>query len=233
MSEEKLYPVSTEIARAAHITNEQYLEMYKRSIEDSDAFWSEQAERFVTWFKPWDTVQSWDYGKAEIRWFEGGRLNVSYNCIDRHLDTRAEQTAIIWEGDDPGEDIKISYRELHEHVCRLSNALKKLGVKKGDRVCIYMPMVPEAAYAMLACTRIGAVHSVVFGGFSAESLRDRITDSSCKVLITADQGPRAGRKVPLKENADKACGSSPSIEHIVVVKRGGDPVEWVEGRDLW
>ena len=233
MAEEKIYPVSETAARNAHIRDEQYLEMYQRSIEDSDAFWAEQAERFVSWFKPWDTVQRSDYGKAEIRWFEGARLNVAYNCIDRHLEARADQTAIVWEGDDPGEDLKITYRELHEHVSRYGNALKGLGVEKGDRVCIYMPMVPEAAYAMLACARIGAVHSVVFGGFSAESLRDRINDSSCKVLITADQGLRGGNKVPLKTNADQACEGAPSIEHLVVVKRGGDPVEWKDGRDVW
>ena len=158
---------------------------------------------------------------------------MSYNCIDRHLDTRAEQTAILWEGDDPGEDLKVTYRELHEHVSRFGNALKNLGVEKGDRVCIYMPMIPEAAYAMLACARIGAVHSVVFGGFSAESLRDRINDSSCKVLITADQGLRGGGKVPLKANADQACAGAPSIQHVVVVQRGGDPVDWTDGRDVW
>jgi len=233
MAEEKIYPVSETAARNAHIRDEQYLEMYQRSIEDSDAFWAEQAERFVSWFKPWDTVQRSDYGKAEIRWFEGARLNVAYNCIDRHLEARADQTAIVWEGDDPGEDLKITYRELHEHVSRFGNALKGLGVEKGDRVCIYMPMVPEAAYAMLACARIGAVHSVVFGGFSAESLRDRINDSSCKVLITADQCLRGVNKVPLKTNADQACEGAPSIEHLVVVKRGGDPVEWKDGRDVW
>ena len=233
MSEEKIYPVNEAVARNAHITNEQYLEMYRRSIDDSDAFWAEQAERFVSWTKRWDTVQNWDYDKAEIRWFEGARLNVSYNCIDRHLDTRAEQTAILWEGDDPGEDLKVTYRELHEHVSRFGNALKNLGVEKGDRVCIYMPMIPEAAYAMLACARIGAVHSVVFGGFSAESLRDRINDSSCKVLITADQGLRGGGKVPLKANADQACAGAPSIQHVVVVQRGGDPVDWTDGRDVW
>ena len=233
MSEEKIYPVNEAVARNAHITNEQYLEMYRRSIDDSDAFWAEQAERFVSWTNRWDTVQNWDYDKAEIRWFEGARLNVSYNCIDRHLDTRAEQTAILWEGDDPGEDLKVTYRELHEHVSRFGNALKNLGVEKGDRVCIYMPMIPEAAYAMLACARIGAVHSVVFGGFSAESLRDRINDSSCKVLITADQGLRGGGKVPLKANADQACAGAPSIQHVVVVQRGGDPVDWTDGRDVW
>ena len=233
MSEEKVYSVSAEVAARAHITDEQYHAMYKRSIEDSDGFWAEQAEQFITWFKPWNKVQNWDYVTAEIKWFEGARLNVSYNCIDRHLETRADQTAIIWESDDPSADLKITYRELHEHVCRLANAMKDMGIGKGDRVCIYMPMVPEAAYAMLACTRIGAIHSVVFGGFSADSLRDRINDSTCKLLITADQGLRGGAKVPLKDNADRACETAPSIEHMIVVKRGGDAVQWTEDRDVW
>ena len=233
MSEEKVYSVSAEVAARAHITDEQYHAMYKRSIEDSDGFWAEQAEQFITWFKPWNKVQNWDYVTAEIKWFEGARLNVSYNCIDRHLETRADQTAIIWESDDPSADLKITYRELHEHVCRLANAMKDMGIGKGDRVCIYMPMVPEAAYAMLACTRIGAIHSVVFGGFSADSLRDRINDSTCKLLITADQGLRGGAKVPLKDNADRACEAAPSIEHMIVVKRGGDAVQWTEDRDVW
>ncbi|MFT5393680.1 MAG: acetyl-CoA synthetase [Gammaproteobacteria bacterium] len=233
MSTDKLYPVPADAKARALISAAQYDEMYERSINDSDAFWAEQAKKFITWTKPWNEVQNWDYTKADIRWFDGATLNVSYNCIDRHLETRADQVAIIWEGDDPGEDLKVTYRELHEHVSRLANALKNLGVAKGDRVCIYMPMVPEAAYAMLACTRIGAIHSVVFGGFSADSLRDRINDSSCKILITADQGLRGGKKVPLKANADSACEGAPCIEHMVVVKRGGDPVSWTEGRDVW
>ncbi|MCH9671517.1 MAG: acetate--CoA ligase [Gammaproteobacteria bacterium] len=233
MSDEKVYPVDPAVAANAHLTSAQYDAMYARSINDSDGFWSEQAQKFVSWFKEWDTVQSWDYSSADIRWFDGAKVNVSYNCLDRHLETRAEQIAIIWEGDDPSVDKKITYRELHEEVCRFANALKDLGAKKGDRICIYMPMVPEAAVAMLACARIGAVHSVVFGGFSAEALRDRINDSACNILITADQGLRGGSKVPLKANADAACGGTPSIEHVVVVKRGGDPVEWTEGRDVW
>ncbi len=175
----------------------------------------------------------WDYHKAYIRWFEGAKLNVSANCLDRHLEKRGDQVAIIWESDDPGEDRKLTYRQLHTEVCKFANVLKAQGVNKGDRVCIYMPMVPEATVAMLACTRIGAIHSVVFGGFSPEALKDRINDSECCVLITADQSIRGGKKVPLKTNADKACESTPSIQKMIVVQRGGAPVEWQEGRDVW
>jgi len=204
MSEIKLHPVPAEIAAKAHITADMYLDMYDRSINDADNFWAGQAEQFLTWYKKWDRVQDWDFSKGYIRWFEGAQLNVSYNCLDRHLEKRGDQTAIIWEGDDPQVDKKITYRELYEQVCRMGNALKARGVKKGDRVCIYMPMIPEAAVAMLACARIGAVHSVVFGGFSPESLKDRILDSDCQVVITSDEGLRGGRPVPLKANTDKA-----------------------------
>ncbi|MDH3712669.1 MAG: acetate--CoA ligase [Gammaproteobacteria bacterium] len=233
MSEEKTYPVPANIAANAHIDAQRYAEMYDRSVNDSDNFWAEQAEEFVTWFKKWDKVQEWDYAKAEIKWFVGGKLNVSYNCLDRHLGTRGDQTAIIWEGDDPSVDRKITYRELHEEVCKFANGLKSLGVVKGDRVCIYMPMVPEAAVAMLACARIGAIHSIVFGGFSPDALRDRINDSDCKILITADEGLRGAKPVPLKVNSDEACSDTPSIEHIVVVQRTKGNVDWQENRDVW
>ncbi len=233
MSDDKMYPVSEDAAGRAHITNDQYLEMYDRSVTEADAFWAEQAEKFIDWSSPWNTVQDVDFNKARIRWFDGATLNVSHNCLDRHLEERGDQTAIIWEGDDPGEDKKITYRELHSEVCKLANALKKYGAKKGDRICLYMPMVPEAAVAMLACARIGAIHSVVFGGFSAEALRDRINDSACSILVTADQSIRGGKKVPLKTSADKACQDTPSIEHIIVVRRGGEPVDWNRGRDVW
>jgi acetyl-CoA synthetase len=233
MSDDKIYPVPAEVAAHAHITKDQYQEMYKRSVDDPDGFWAEQAENFLTWFKPWDTVQDWDFHKAHIRWFEGAKLNVSYNCLDRHLESRGDQVAIIWEGDNPDEDRKITYKELHAEVCRFANALKDMGVVKGDRICLYLPMIPEAAIAMLACARIGAMHSIVFGGFSSDALRDRINDSACKVIITSDQSLRGGRKVPLKVNADTACESTPSIEKMVVVKRGGDPIEMQEGRDVW
>ena len=233
MSEDKVYPVPSETAAHAWIDEATYKAMYQRSVDDPEGFWAEQASEFLHWFKPWDKVMDYDYHKAHIRWFEGGKLNVSYNCLDRHLDTRGDQVAIIWEGDDPDEDKNITYRELHAEVCRLANGLKSLGVKKGDRVCLYLPMIPEAAVAMLACARIGAIHSIVFGGFSPDALRDRINDSECNVLITSDQSLRGGRKVPLKTNADKALENAPSITNVVVVKRGGEPVNWTEGRDVW
>ena len=233
MSESKTYPVSAESSDRAWIDDEKYQEMYKRSIEDPDKFWAEQASQFIDWYTPWDKVQEWDYHKADIKWFEGAKLNVSHNCLDRHLETRGDQVAIIWEGDDPNVQRKITYRELHTEVCQFASALKGLGVKKGDRICIYMPMIPEAAVAMLACTRIGAMHSVVFGGFSPDALRDRINDSECSVVITADQGLRGGKKVALKSNADKACEDTPSVRKMVVVKHGAEPTGWVDGRDVW
>ena len=233
MSEQKVYPVPDTISETALINKDTYQEMYQRSIEQPDEFWGEQAEKEIDWFKPWDKVQDWDFHKANISWFTGAKLNVSYNCLDRHLETRADQTAIIWEGDDPSESRHITYRELHSEVCKFSNALKGLGVKKGDRVCIYMPMIPEAAVAMLASARIGAVHSIVFGGFSPDALRDRINDSECSIVITADQGLRGGKKVPLKDNADIACEKAESVKRMVVVKRGGEEVQWQDGRDLW
>ncbi len=235
MSTEKIYPVPADIAAKTHITAEQYASMYQRSIDDPDGFWAEQAEKFVTWSKPWTSVSDFSFNADDlhIKWFEGGKLNVSYNCLDRHLDTRGDQVAIIWEGDDPQEDRKITYRELHEEVCRLSNVFKSRGVGKGDRVCIYMPMIPEAAVAMLACNRIGAVHSIVFGGFSPDSLRDRALDSECKLIITSDESVRGGRHIPLKKNADTALLECPKVDTLVVVRRTGGNVEWSEGRDVW
>ncbi len=193
MSVDKSYSVRSDIAAKAHIDKTKYDEMYERSINDSDAFWAEQAEKFLDWDKKWDKVQEWDFKTANVKWFEGGKLNVSANCLDRHLEKRGDQVAIIWEGDDPEEDKQITYKELHEQVCRFANALKADGVKKGDRVCLYMPMIPEAAVAMLACTRIGAVHSIVFGGFSPDALSDRVNDSDCQVVITSDYSLR-GKK---------------------------------------
>ena len=204
MSEIKTYPVLADVARHAWIDNDKYQQMYQRSVDNPEGFWAEQAEKFLHWFKKWDTVMDCDYHKADIKWFTGGKLNVSYNCLDRHLEARGDQVAIIWEGDEPDVDKKITYRELHEEVCKFSNALKGLGVGKGDRVCIYMPMIPEAAVAMLACARIGAIHSVVFGGFSASSLRDRIIDGGAKMVITADGGHRGGKIIELKSATDKA-----------------------------
>ncbi|MEE9158781.1 MAG: acetate--CoA ligase [Gammaproteobacteria bacterium] len=233
MSANKVYAVPESIAKSAHINAKQYEAMYEHSITDTDGFWAEQAEQFVSWFERWDRVQDWDFAKGKIRWFEGAKLNASYNCLDRHLDTRGDQVAIIWESDDPAVDKKLTYRELHEQVCRFANVLKAHGVKKGDPVCIYLPMVPEAAIAMLACARIGAIHSVVFGGFSPESLKNRILDSDCRTVITADQGIRGGRIVPLKSNADKALESCPNVRTVVVLQRSGGEIEWETGRDVW
>ena len=234
MSEIKTYQVPEAIQKNAHINNEQYLEMYQQSIDHPDQFWAEQAEAFVSWFKPWDKVSSVGYeGDVNIKWFEGAKLNVSYNCLDRHLQTRGDQTAIIWEGDDPDVSKAITYKELHEQVCRFANVLKDRGVRKGDCISIYMPMVPEAAVAMLACTRIGAVHSIVFGGFSPEALKDRILDSDCQVVITADEGLRGGKAVPLKENVNKALQSCPHVHTVVVTKVTGNAIEWNDERDIW
>ncbi len=233
MSDEKVYPVPADFAARAHIKADQYRDMYQRSIEDPEGFWAEQAEIFLDWYKPWDKVLDWDYNEPRIEWFRGAELNASYNCIDRHLETRGSSTAILWEGDDPATDKQISYRELHSEVCILANVLKKRGVKKGDRVCIYMPMIPEAAYAMLACARIGAVHSVVFGGFSPESIKDRILDSDCRVVITADEGVRGGKTVPLKANTDKALEGCPDVHTVLVVRHTGGDIQWHDGRDVW
>jgi len=232
---DKLYKVPADITSNALISPEQYQQMYQQSVDDPDSFWAEQASELVSWDKPWDKVldYSYDADNLYIKWFEGGKLNVCYNCIDKHLEKRADQTAIIWEGDDPNTDKHISYRELHEQVCRLANVLVSRGVKKGDRVCIYMPMIPEATYAMLACTRIGAVHSVVFGGFSPESLKDRILDSDCQTVITADEGLRGGKHVPLKTNTDKALEQCPNVHTVLTVKRTGGDIDWHDKRDIW
>ncbi len=231
----KIYKVPADFARQALIDEATYQSMYQRSVEEPDAFWAEQAETFLTWYKPWDKVSdcSFNTDDLHIRWFEGGKLNVTYNCIDRHLETRADQTAIIWEGDDPNDDKKITFRELHEQVSKFANVLKARGVKKGDRICIYMPMIPEAGYAMLACARIGAVHSVVFGGFSPESLKGRILASDCQVVITADEGVRGGKTVPLKANTDKAIENCPNVHTVLTVKHTGGDIDWVADRDIW
>ncbi len=233
MSNSKVYPVPPDTAAKAYIDSAKYNEMYQHSINDPDGFWAEQAKEFLTWSKPWTKVSEWDFHRGHIRWFEGAKLNVSYNCLDRHLETRGDQIAIIWEGDDPSEDRKITYRQLHAEVSKFANVLKSRGVKKGDRVCIYMPMIPEATVAMLACTRIGAVHSVVFGGFSPESLKDRILDSDCRVVITADEGVRGGKTVPLKNNTDKALLNCPNVHTVLVVKRTGGDIAWHAEHDVW
>jgi len=232
---DKIYAVPDAFAAKANINSQQYQEMYERSVKDPDGFWAEQAEKYVSWDKKWDKVSDWsfDQNNLHIKWFEGGKLNVSYNCLDRHLATRADQTAIIWEGDDPNDSKHITYKALHDEVCKLANVLKSRGVKKGDRVCIYMPMIPEAAVAMLACTRIGAVHSVVFGGFSPESLKDRILDSDCHVVITADEGVRGGKHVPLKSNTDKAVSHCPNVHTVLTVKRTGGKIAWNDKIDVW
>jgi acetyl-CoA synthetase len=233
MSDATIYPVNPEFSAKAHIDQNRYEEMYRRSLSDADGFWAEQAEAFVDWFSPWHTVSRWNFHTGEIRWFDGATLNVAYNCIDRHLEARGEQTAIIWEGDEPSDDKKLTFKELHEAVCRFSNVLKGRGVRKGDRVSIYMPMIPEAAIAMLSCARIGAVHSVVFGGFSPEALRDRILDSDCRVVITADEGPRGGKPVPLKANVEKALEGCPEVHTTIVVRRTGNEVPSGGKRDVW
>lgn len=228
-----LHPVPADYQQGSDLTLEQYDSMYKASIETPETFWREQAQNMLTWQKPFTQVCKTDMKLGNIQWFQDGQLNVTENCIDRHLPARAQQTAIIWEGDEPGQSQHISYQELHDHVCQLSNGLKEIGVQKGDRICIYMPMIPEAAYAMLACARIGAVHSVVFGGFSPEALKDRIQDANAKVLITADEGIRAGKFVPLKKNADAAVEHCPSIEKVISVAHSKRTVEWNEARDSW
>jgi acetyl-CoA synthetase len=233
MSEHKVHPVSKETMNHAHIRNEQYLAMYDASINRPEEFFSQKADEFLTWSKPWDKVFESDFIKGEAKWFIGGELNACFNCVDRHLELKGDHTAIIWEGDDPGDDLTITYNELHEHVCRLANVLKNRGVAKGDRVCIYMPMIPEATYAMLACARIGAIHSVVFGGFSPQALRDRILDSDCRTVITADEGIRGGRPIPLKANTDAALEGCPEVSTVVVVKRTGGDIEWNDSRDVW
>ena len=233
MYEIKNHPVDPNYAKDANITLEQYQAWYKESVNSPNTFWAARAEEFLDWYQPWSKVSEWDFGTAEAKWFIDAKLNVTYNCIDRHLKTRGDQVAIIWEGDDPKDDAKITYKELHEKVCRFANALKKRGVKKGDRVCIYMPMIPEAAYAMLACARIGAVHSVVFGGFSPDSLQSRILDSDCQTLITADEGVRGGKVIPLKNNADQALEGCPNVHTCLVVKRTGGDIQWHDNRDVW
>lgn len=216
------------------LTKECYLDWYRQSLTNPETFWAEQAQRFVTWYKPWQKVMQTDFNKAEINWFVGSQLNVSFNCIDRHLATQADKTAILWERDQPSEKVEsITYQQLHDCVCQIANVLKSKGVKKGSRVCLYLPMIPEAAYSMLACARIGAVHSVVFGGFSAQSLKDRIEDAEAEIVITADFGTRGGKKIALKNQVDKALENVSCVKHVLVVQHTGDKVAWDESRDHW
>ena len=245
MAEEKValkdvYPVPEWIKEKAHIKGkEEYEKIYKRSLEDPEGFWAEIAEEYVTWFKKWDKVEDYNFdhrkGDIYIKYFEGGKLNVSYNCLDRHLEKRGDQVAIQWEGNEPGEERGITYKALYEEVCKFSNVLKAHGVTKGDRVVIYLPMIPELVVSMLACTRIGAVHSIVFGGFSSDALKDRIQDSNAKMLITCDGTFRGAKAIPQKTNADLAVKECPSVEKVVVVERVGDKIkcDWTAGKDLW
>ena len=233
MADERVVAVKPHIAATTHMDDETYQAMYAESISSPETFWAKQAEKYVTWFKGWERVSHADFGSGDIRWFEGGKLNASYNCLDRHLESKGDDTAIIWEGDEPGDERLISYRELHSEVSRFGNLLKSRGVNKGDRVAIYMPMIPEAAVAMLGCARIGAIHSVVFGGFSPDSLRDRILDSDCRVIVTADEGPRGGRNVPLKANVETALEGCPNVHTTIVVRRTGNSVPGNASRDVW
>ena len=231
MSNPVTYPIPSSFADAS-ITPDKYLQMYRQSLDDPDTFWSEQADEFLSWDTRWHTVCDSDMHTGYARWFDGGELNASLNCIDRHLPARAQQTAILWEGDDPNESRHITYQELKDEVCRLANVMRNRGVEVGDRVCIYMPMVPEATYAMLACARIGAIHSVVFGGFSPEALKDRINDASCRMVITADEGLRAGKTIPLKANVDAALSQCPTVDTVIVLERTNAQIHWEDGRDI-
>ncbi len=227
------HPVQPHIAEHARVDRPTYEQWYRQSIEQPEVFFAEQAKKLLHWYSPWTEVvhQQWSEGRA--RWFDGATLNACFNCVDRHLPGRAAQTALIYEGDEPGHDQTISYQQLYEEVTRLANALKARGVKRGDVVCIYLPMIPQAVYAMLACARIGAIHSVVFGGFSPESLKDRLLDGHCVAVITADEGIRGGKAVPLKANTDKALESCPNVHTVLTVRRTGSPVHWKTGRDIW
>jgi acetyl-CoA synthetase len=231
MTASRSYPIPNSFSDA-HVTPERYEALYQQSLEDPTVFWSEQAT-LLDWHTPWNEVSNTDISTGTAHWFVGARLNVSVNCIDRHLPHRADDIAIIWEGDHPDDSQSFTYQELKDHVCRFANVLKDRGVGKGDRVCIYMPMIPEAAFAMLACARIGAIHSVVFGGFSPEALKDRINDAACRMVITADEGVRGGKTVPLKQNVDAALAQVDCVDSVIVVRRTGCETDWNEGRDVW
>ena len=234
MSHDELFPVPDAWAQRAFADNDKYLAMYQQSLEDPDGFWGEQGKR-IDWFKPYTKVKNTTFGPGDVsvKWYEDGTLNASYNCLDRHLESRRDQVAIIWEGDDPADSKSFTYGELHAAVCKFANGLKSLGVKRGDRVTIYLPMIPEIAFAVLACARIGAVHSVVFGGFSPDSLAGRIHDCESNIVITSDEGVRAGRPIPLKANTDAALEKCPTVNHCVVVNRTGADIAMAEGRDVW
>ena len=232
MNKEKIYNVPKDISEHSNVSESEFQVLYKQSLENPDEFWSSQAESYLDWDKKWEEVKNTNIEKGEIAWFSGGKLNASVNCIDRHLPKDKNKIAFIWEGDDPEESKNITYQDLHDEVCKFSNVLKARGVKKGDRVCIYMPMIPEAIYAMLACARIGAIHSVVFGGFSPESLKDRILDSDCQTVITADEGLRGGKTIPLKQNVDEALEGCPNVHTVLVITRTEAEIPWNEDCDV-
>jgi acetyl-CoA synthetase len=234
MSENDLFPVPADWAQKALVNEAKYNEMYAQSVEDPEAFWGEHGKR-IDWIKPYTEVKDVSYAHEDVhvRWYHNGTLNASVNCLDRHLATRGDQTAIIWEGDDPGDSKTLTYRELYEEVCRFSNVLKANGAKKGDRITIYLPMIPEIAVAVLACARIGAIHSVIFGGFSPDSIAGRIHDSDSTLIITSDEGLRGGKPIPLKASVDEALTKCPTIEKCIVIKRTGNDIAWFEGRDVW
>jgi len=232
MNKEKIYNVPKDISEHSNVSESEFQVLYKQSVENPDEFWSSQAEFYLDWDKKWEEVKNTNIEKGEIAWFSGGKLNASVNCIDRHLPKDKNKIAFIWEGDDPEESKNITYQDLHDEVCKFSNVLKARGVKKGDRVCIYMPMIPEATYAMLACARIGAIHSVVFGGFSPESLKDRILDSDCQTVITADEGLRGGKTIPLKQNVDEALEGCPNVHTVLVITRTEAEIPWNEDCDV-
>jgi acetyl-CoA synthetase len=233
MSDKEVFPVPITARQNALISPERYREMYRHSVDDPEGFWADQARDLITWRTPWRQVVDWDFRQARIRWFDGATLNVSENCLDRHLTIRGDKKAIVWEGNEPGDTSSLTYRELHAQVCRAATLLRSLGVSKGDKVAIYLPMIPEAAVMMLACARIGAIHTVVFAGFSAESLRDRINDCGCTVVITANEGLRGTKTIPLKATVDDAVEMCPSVNRVLVVRRTESPCDMLEGRDLW
>ena len=233
MDKKKTYAIPSNFAKNAHIDKKGYQELYKHSIEDPEKFWGEQAHKFISWSKPWEAVTKGDFNSLDVNWFINGKLNACYNCVDRHLAKNKDKVAIIWEGNDPKNSKKITYNELYKQVCKFANVLKKLNIKKGDRVCIYLPMIPEAIIAILSCARIGAIHNVVFGGFSAEALKTRILDSDCRLLITADQGVRGEKTIPLKANCDLALETCPDVTHSIIIKHTGSKINWDKDRDRW
>ncbi len=227
------HPLLTDFVKKANIDNEQYQKLYQQSCENPAEFWAEQAKRFITWFKPWTNVVEGNFSTPDIKWFTNSTLNACYNCVDRHLDHHQNKIALIWEGNSLHETQSLTYKALHQQICQFANVLKMQGIKKGDRVCIYLPMIPEAVIAMLACARIGAIHSIVFGGFSAEALKTRLLDSNCALLITADEGFRGDKTIPFKENCDIALEDCPEVQSVIVVKRTGNRINWTPNRDYW